>query len=231
MSPRPIFEKDISENDVIWGMQNLALSPERAEWFYSPQHYLLTQDTENGGREALLLYRQGDKLAKRYERFPLESPAEVIQNRKREAQYPYHIPGHLVKMDVYLAKETVSAHEPIFHQLEIRTADTLMTHKNKLGFKVSSLTNTKTLRTCTIKLPRQYHELFRRSKTVTMFMSLTVVGQDIVLNAVRPYDAELSRNMEWLTLPEVLGTYGEDSVETFEVSAHVTAAVYQSVSL
>ncbi|KAK7177698.1 hypothetical protein PSPO01_16254 [Paraphaeosphaeria sporulosa] len=230
MTPRPIFEKDITESDVIWGMKNLALSPERAQWVYSPQHYLLTQDTKNGRKEALLLYRQGETLAKRYERVAIESIAETIKERKKGARFPYHIPGHLVKMDVYLANPTISKQEPILHHLEIRTTDKLKTHRNKAGFQVSKLSHTKTLRTCTVELPQHYHGLFAKSRSITMFISLTVVGQDIVLNALRPRDAELSRDMEWLTLPEVLGTFGEESMEMFEVSAHVTAAVHQPVS-
>ena len=58
--------------------------------------------------------------------------------------------------------------------------------------------------------------------------SLTVLGQDIMLNAIRPKgDAEEWHDIQWLTLPEVLGTYGEDSVEMFETAVQVTSALQQ----
>ena len=218
-----------SGNDVIAGLRNLALNPERAEWQLSPQHYLITQDTDDDNKEALLLCLQKAALAKASARVKLPSPAETIQRRKQRYPNPYELPGHLVMMEVSLDGQGGHEDEPIYHQLEIRTADKLKTHKNNRGFQVSKLEDTTVLGGCPISLPQHYYRLFPQQNKVVMYVSMSVKGQDIVFNVVRPRDGiDIPYDISWMTLPELLGTCGEDSVEIFETSVLVTAAVPQS---
>jgi hypothetical protein len=216
-----------SGNDVINGLRNLALHPERAEWQCSPQHYLITQDGENGQREALLMCMQGDPLAKSHERIRLHSPAELIKTRKQRFHNPYHMPGHLVAMAVSVETHEMGVGEEITYEMEIRTADMLKVYRNKQGFRVSDLSDTAVLRRYSVALPGHYRQLFEENTDVTMYVCVTAKGQDIVLTALRPRDASKTPGIEWMTLPEALGTYGTESLEMFKTSVQVTAASRQ----
>jgi hypothetical protein len=216
-----------SGNDVINGLRSLAVHPERAEWQCSPQHYLITQDGENGRREALLMCMQGEPLAKNHERTCLHSVTELIRTRKRSFPNPYHMPGHLVTMAVSIEAGDMGVGENITYEIEIRTADVLKAFRNKQGFQVSELGDTTLLQHYTVTLPDHYRDLFRRNTVIPMYVCITAKGQDIVLTALRPRHAGKIPDIEWLTLPEVLGTYGSDSVEMFKTAVQVTAASRQ----
>lgn len=214
---------------MINGLRNLALHPKRAEWQVSPQHYLITQDCANEGREALLMCPQGESLAKSYERVRLQSPAEEVKARKQRFKTPYHMPGHLIAMDVWVDADGLGTDEDIAYEIEIRTAEMLKVCPNKQGFLVSDLKDTTLLQRYTVTLPDHYRELFRRDTAISMYVCITAEGQDIVITAMRPRDSSKTPEMEWMTLPEILGTFGGDSLEIFKTSIQVTAASRQGM--
>ena len=215
---------------MIDGLRSLVHNPERAAWQFSPQHYLITHDCNGGEQEAILLYRQGDTLAHTHQKVILESPSELIE-RKRKSRNPYHVPGHLVAMDVKLDSEDILPNEPIIHELTIRTAKTLKTRPNRDGFQVSKLEDTTLLRSYEVTLPSSYRELFQQRKELRMYNCIIGEGQDIVLFTIRPLDHLLKSDVkwpiEWMTLPELLGTFGESSFEIFRTSIKVTTAMKQ----
>lgn len=171
---------------------------------------------------------QGDRLANS-EPVRLSCPAQIIEERKRLFKTPYQMPGHLVAMDVSVDADELEADEEITHQLEIRTADPFMPLLNERGFLVSKMENTVFLHRCIVRLPDNYKELFRQQGGLSMYLCITAEGQDIVVTAMRPRDLLGVPDIEWLTLSEILGTFGADSVETFKMSIHVTAAVRQGL--
>lgn len=121
--------------------------------------------------------------------------------------------------------------EPIIHELTIRTAKTLKTRPNKDGFQVSKLEDTTLLRSYEVTLPSSYRELFKQRKELRMYNCIVGEGQDIVLFTIRPLDHLLESDVEWpiewMTLPELLGTFGESSFEIFRTSIKVTTAMKQ----
>jgi hypothetical protein len=137
------------------------------------------------------------------------------------------MPGHLVTMAVSIEAGDMGVGENITYEIEIRTADVLKAFRNKQGFQVSELGDTTLLQHYTVTLPDHYRDLFRRNTVIPMYVCITAKGQDIVLTALRPRHAGKIPDIEWLTLPEVLGTYGSDSVEMFKTAVQVTAASRQ----
>jgi hypothetical protein len=228
-SSRPKISHVHSGNDVIAGLRSLALHPERAEWQCSPQHYLIPQDGDDGNREALLMCMQGQVLAKSHEATRLHSVTECIRARRQSYPNPYHMPGHLVQMAVSIDADNMNENEEIIHELEIRTADILKLYRNKQGFQVSDLANTIVLQRYHVSLPDHYRELFRQHSEIPMYVCITIKGQDIVLNALRPRDCRKTPYIEWMTLPEIIGTYGADSIEIFKTSVQITAASRQGI--
>lgn len=219
---------DNSGNDVINGLQSLVLHPERAAWCSAPQHYLVTQDSSNGGLEALLMCKQGDRLANS-ESVRLLSPSETVLARKKQYKTPYEMPSHLVAMNVSIDATDSDDHEEILHHLEIRTADPLIPYPNKEGFLVSKLEDTMFLQEYVVRLPDDYRDLLRQEENTTLYICITAKGQDIVLSAIRAREPSSIPDIEWLTLPEVRGTYSADLIDTFQTSVCVTAAVRQGM--
>lgn len=209
------------------GLQTLVSHPERAAWSCAPQHYFITQDGSNGECEALLVCEQGDRLANG-KPVRLSSPAETIAARKHQYRTPYEMPSHLIAMDVSVDAIELEADEEITHQLEIRTANPFKPSKNERGFVIARLDDTVFLHRYNVRLSDSYKHLFRQEGSLSMYVCITAEGQDIVLTAIRPHDWSQIPDIEWLTLPEILGTFGADSVETFQLSICVTAAVKQS---
>lgn len=212
---------------MINGLRNLALHPERAEWKFSPQHYLMTQDCANDDREALLMCVQGEILVKSSERVRLHSPAEQIKVRKQKFNTPYHMRGHLIAMDVSVDANSLRPDDDITYEIEIRTADMLKVSDNKVGFQVSAVEDTTLLQRHSVTLPAHYRQLFQHNETISMYVCIVGKGQDIVLTALRPHDPSRIPDIEWMTLPEILGTYGADAFEIFKTSIQVTAALRQ----
>jgi hypothetical protein len=215
---------------VIDGLRSLVHHPERAAWQFSPQHYLITQQSEEDEEEALLLYRQGDALAKCHDKVQLLSPNELTE-RKRNSKTPYHIPGHLIAMDVKLDSDQIQPGESIFLHVEIRTADLLKTSPNKRGFQVSKLEDTTLLRTYDVALPSNYRDLFQKRKTLTMYNCVALEGQEVVVFTIRPlekfFESEVEWLIEWMTLSEILGTFST-CFDIFRTSVKVTAAYRQT---
>jgi hypothetical protein len=211
------------------GLLNLALHPERAEWQLSPQHYLITQDCANERHEALLMCTQGEPLAKSYERVRLTSPTEDIRARKQSFPTPYHMPGHFVEMVVSVDASSLETDEDIVYETEIRTADILKVSRNPLGFQVSDISDTTLLQRYSVTFPDHYRQLFRQHATISMYVCITAEGQDISLTVLRPTDPSKIPSIEWMTLPEVLGTYTADCLEIFKTSIQVTAASKQGI--
>jgi hypothetical protein len=217
-----------SGNDVINGLRSLALHPEGAEWRCSPQHYLITQDRPEGGREALFMCKQGEPLANgRLVR--LSEPAETIRARKERYRTPYGMSSHLVEMEVGVDPAELEVAEEITHELEVRTADPFRPLRNERGFPVSRLEHTVLLHQYSVTLPGSYRQLFRENGTLSMYVCITADVQDIVLTAIRPRGPSRIPDIEWMTLPEILGTYGPDAVDVFRTSVHVTTAVQQGM--
>jgi hypothetical protein len=211
-------------------LSSLAAHPERAEWQGAPRHLLITQTSENNEhREALLVCKQGDQLAKHHDRKLLDDPAYDIKCRKERLANPYSLPGHFLAMDVSLDDECTAADEPITYELELRTADMLNVSRNKQGFEVSDLDDTTLLHCYSVSLPHTYRELFRKQKTISMYVCVSVRGQDILLTALRPRDLSVIEGIDWMTLPEVLGTYSADRLDVFKTSVQITTAIKQSV--
>ena len=190
-------------------MSSLAAHPERAEWQGAPRHLLITQTNENNEqREALLVCKQGDQLAKHHDRKLLDDPAYDIKCRKEKLANPYSLPGHFLAMDVSLDDESTAADEPITYELELRTADMLNVSRNKQGFEVSDLDDT---------------------TLISMYVCVSVMGQDILLTALRPRDLSIIEGIDWMTLPEVPGTHNTDRLYVFKTSVQITTAECRTV--
>jgi hypothetical protein len=115
--------------------------------------------------------------------------------------------------------------------IELRTAASLKVYRNQQGFLVSDLKDTVLLEKYTIRLPRSYHTVFYEHGKILMYNGITIEGQDIVITALRPSCLAKTQQayLEWMTLPEVLGTFKEDRFDIFKTSFRVTAASTQNI--
>jgi hypothetical protein len=138
------------------------------------------------------------------------------------------MPGHLVTLDVWLDDE-ISNEESITHEIELRTSDELDTYQNKAGFLVSDISKTSVLQKHVVTLPSHYRKLLTERRSITMYVSVTCKGQDIVVNMIRPRGNIDCLDIDWLTLPELLGTYGEREFEIFRTSLQVTSCKLQTL--
>lgn len=141
----------------------------------------------------------------------------------------YHEPGHFVAMDVWLDDVNLAKNERITHGLEIRTAKDLITSRNRVGFEVSRLDTTTVIHSYSVTLPRNYRKMFSNSRSIRMYVCIMVDGQNIKIRALRPLDAVSIPDFEWLTYPEVVGTYGEASLEIYGDSFYAATPKRQRV--
>jgi hypothetical protein len=79
-----------------------------------------------------------------------------------------------------------------------------------------------------VTLPSHYRELFAERRSVTMYVSVTCKGQDIVVNMIRPRDNNCL-DIDWLALPELLGMYGEGEFDIYRTSLQVTSCKLQTL--
>lgn len=63
-----------------------------------------------------------------------------------------------------------------------------------------------------------------------MHVCVSVRGQDILLTALRPHNLSVIEGIDWMTLPEVLGTYSADRLDIFKTSVQITTAIKQSIA-